>query len=619
MNRRNSAARAYPLAATAWIALACGTVEDPQPDPSDAPPVVRQTCADNPLLAGCAPTDPTPATDPDGAQPSDDRPDPASELALARGAAENVLRANCGQCHGPALTPANARAGMNYIDDMDQLVENGKITPLSSADSLIVVRMKNGSMPPVGSTGPRPSSRDIDTVAEFIDNPVFWPDYRPATACDGQFISIDDVYSEVQSDVRSLEGRDRPFARYLTLTNRYNAGVCSPALDRDRFAMNKLVNSLSTDSSVTAPVAIDDNQLVYRIDLRDYGWDEQVNVGGQRFDDGWEAIIAASPYAIPFVGDEADDLRNQTLTDVTIMSADAMLDAAALGDTYYALIGVDTNRSLGDFIDSLGIDVAGDLDDGTAARAGTTRSQISREDRVIERHEIGVRQGAFWQSFDVEAGGGDSIFTDPFGFNQGGTEAIFTLRNGMLGYIIGDANDNIVGESNVLLDTFQDDFVARTSVSCSNCHSQGFNNVVDEVKPFVLENRRRFQRDDFEGVEQLYPDPADFAQLIESDSSNYLVALRRAELPVTGSDPVAATYLRFNLDVDLATAAGELGVTAQDLRKNLNLIDPALAVLRQISVDRDDFTAAYAASLCRLQTISANQPDPDLCDQLLDD
>src|SRR5690606_21879939 len=132
-------------------------------------------------------------------------------------------------------------------------------------------------------------------------------------------------------------------------------------------------------------------------------------------------------------------------------------------------------------------------------RAGTTRSAISRQDRVVERHEIEVRRGAFWQSFDFAAGaGGGSIFADPFGFNQGGTEAIFSLPNGMLGFIIADENDNIVGESNILLDTFQNDFVARTSVSCSNCHAQGYNPVEDEVGPFVRENRFRFDRDDFE-------------------------------------------------------------------------------------------------------------------------
>jgi hypothetical protein len=376
---------------------------------------------------------------------------------------------------------------------------------------------------------------------------------------------------------------------------------------------------LSRDSSITAPSAIDDLKLIYRIDLRDYGWDDEVEVAGQVFNDAWEAIIDASPYAIPFFGDEADDIREQAETDVAIMSADALLDVAVIGDTYYGLIGVDSNGSLDDVINNLGIDIQENIDDGEVIRAGTTRSAISREDRVIERHEIGVRQGAYWQSFDVEAGGGDSIFTDPFGFAESGTEAIFTLPNGMLAYVIADDNRNIVGESNLLLDTFQDDFIARTAVSCSNCHAQGFNFVADEVKPFVLANRRSFVNDEFEGVQEIYADPTDFARVIEEDSSAYLLALRRAELPATGGDPVAATFRRFNLDVDLTTAAGELGVTPDDLNGDLNLLDSRLIVLRQLDIDREEFTDAYLESLCVMQSIASNFPDPNLCDQFLDD
>ena len=48
-----------------------------------------------------------------------------------------------------------------------------------------------------------------------------------------------------------------------------------------------------------------------------------------------------------------------------------------------------------------------------------------------------------------------SIFADPFDFDRGATDVIFTLPNGMLAFIIADENDRIVGESNLLLDTFQ--------------------------------------------------------------------------------------------------------------------------------------------------------------------
>ena len=62
--------------------------------------------------------------------------------------------------------------------------------------------MRDGSMPPVGSNGPRPSDRDIGVVAEFIDNPVFWPEYRPAPSCDGQLVSFDELYRTVALDLR---------------------------------------------------------------------------------------------------------------------------------------------------------------------------------------------------------------------------------------------------------------------------------------------------------------------------------------------------------------------------------------------------------------------------------
>src|SRR4029077_7538153 len=103
---------------------------------------------DNPLLVGCpGTTAPTPVVD-----TSVKNNDPA---ALAKAAAENVLAANCGQCHGPALTEQQAQAGMNYINDIDKLVSTGKIVPLDSAGSRVVQRMVKGEMPPVSSGLPR--------------------------------------------------------------------------------------------------------------------------------------------------------------------------------------------------------------------------------------------------------------------------------------------------------------------------------------------------------------------------------------------------------------------------------------------------------------------------------
>jgi hypothetical protein len=298
-----------------------------------------------------------------------------------------------------------------------------------------------------------------------------------------------------------------------------------------------------------------------------------------------------------------------------------MLDVATIGNLYYAIIDVDINNTLSDFVaNELLVDVDQNIldeEDGTI-RAGTTRSRISRQDRVVERHDLGERNGVLWQSFDFEdVGNNDSIFENVFDFVAGGTEAIFTLPNGMLGFIIADANDAIVEDSDILLDTNQNNFRAVTSVSCSNCHASGFIPVIDEVGPIALANAREIglDRDEVEQIESIYVSPQEFSRQIQDDSQQfYQRALQAASLPVQGGDPISTTFLRFDQDVRLEDAAGDLGLTPDELQDTLNLLNPVLAVLDRNSLDRDDFTDVYIDSLCILSTNLENQPDPAVCD-----
>ena len=64
----------------------------------------------------------------------------------------------------------------------------------------------------------------------------------------------------------------------------------------------------------------------------------------------------------------------------------------------------------------------------------------------------------------------------------------------------------------------------------------------------------------------------------------------------------------------LRDAAGDLGLSAEDLDENLNTLEPELGVLRRGSIDRDDFTALYVASLCELSAVNRNQPEAAVCD-----
>lgn len=602
--------------------------------PEEVTPAPRETCDDNPLLAGCD----APATDDDnnGVNDADEETtappvDDDSPLALARAQAENVLAANCGQCHGSQLAPGTESGNMNYINDIDQLVENNKIVPLDADGSRIIIRMKDGSMPPATAGLPRVTDADIAAVSQFINNPQFWPDFAGSgTDCSDQLFTFDDLYEEVSRDLQRLDAEDALTARYIAITNRFTAGVCADAsLDKDRQAIFKLVNALSTEPTVEVPVPINEEQTIFRIDIGDYGWDQPVDVVNadgsvSNFPDKWQAIVANNPYAVEFVGDEADDAKADSQELVPVMFADSMLDVAAIGNLYYALIGVNVQDTLDNFIlNDLQIDVNQNLIDEEQVRAGTTKSRISRQDRLVQRDDIEIRQGVLWQSFDFEANDANqSIFEDPFGFAEGGTEAIFTLANGMLGFVIADADSNIVEDSDILLDTSQNNFRAVTSISCANCHSQGLIPVEDEVRDIALANARvsGLNADEVEQLENVFPTAEEFARIVDNDSSQfYKRALQQASVPLEGGDPVSTVFFRFDQDVVLADAAGDLGLSPEELEDNLNLLEPELAVLRNGVLDRDDFTGLYVASLCVLQAVGDNQPDPAICDQVLAD
>jgi len=616
--------RAYSIGfSAALLALACGsddknnTGDTPDPvktvDVTPAQPKPPETCTDNPLLAGCNPAQPA-VTPPAG------RPVLSDEAALAKAAAENVLASNCGQCHGPALTPQQAQAGMNYIDDIDELVKTGKILPLDAAGSRIIQRMVKGEMPPV-TTNRKVSEADINIVSEYINNPRFWPDQAGQIAdCSdkGQLVDNDQLYQDINSDLSKQDADDRIFLRYVSITNRFTAGTCADGLDRDRDGLTKMLNMLSIDPSIVSPEPVNGDETLYRIDIRDLQWDRAISVEGIAFNDVWEAIAANNPYAVELVGDDADDAKEDTATAFPVMFSDQMMDVAIIGNLYYAIIDVDVAQPLADFIlNVLDIDVDQNTLDEEQIRAGTTQSRISRQDRLVQRDDIGVRLGALWQSFDFEDNANESIFEDPFGFTPGGTEAIFTLPNGMLGFIIADAADVIVEDSDILLDTNQNNFRAITSVSCSSCHATGFIPVIDEVRDIAVANARDIglDRDEVEQLQSIYVSPAEFARAVTEDSEQfYQSALRKADLAVQGSDPVSLVFLRFDQDLTIKDVAGDLGVTPDELDSDLDLLDPTLAVLKRGTLDRDDFTAVFVDSLCIMSTNLENQPDVAVCD-----
>jgi serine/threonine-protein kinase len=596
------------------LALACSGSDDNNPtDPGGTDPTTPTTGPTTPVT--------TPGDDPTTPQPTATQ-GPSGTQDVTRAYVESLLRTNCGGCHGnEAEENSSCRAGMCYIEDIDELITNGKIKPGDPNGSLLYQRISRDEMPPSGVT-PRLNDDEVQDVAQYIlglQPPV-------AAVCDDQFMSWDDVYEAVERDILSEDAEDRPFLRYLSISNRYNAGTCDAQLEPERWAMSKFINSISQNARIEEPVEVTGtNSTVYRIDLRDYDLDVTqgpFEVNGTNFDDGWEAIIGNNNFAVEFEGDAAENLILQSDTLVPIMFSDAVIDEATVGNLYYGLLRLQDNRDA-QLLD-LDIDLVANQDDETAIFAATTQSEISEQERFIRRDPSDQANDLYYyESFDLDPNvAGNSIFDRPLDFNlaANGSEVVFALPNGLQGYIIYDAAGQRLEESPILFDNAQNDNVMRAGISCMTCHENGVVQFEDEVRQFALDNRidvAQAAEDagfEFQDVLDLYVDNADLKEQLVDDSTSYRSALSAAGVPTNGSDPVSDTFIRFDKDVRIADVAGFLHYPIENLERDIPRLDPALSGLDDgFGVDVDDFKGLYLESLCITAVGDENQPADAEC------
>jgi hypothetical protein len=391
-------------------------------------------------------------------------------------------------------------------------------------------------------------------------------------------------------------------------------------LQRQRFALFKMINSVSLNTRITQPQAIDANELVYRIDIRDYDWDRPMDLeddGIVDFDDGWEAILAADglqngQYAVEFEGDEADELKLQTGEAIPYLPVNAWLQEVTTNDLYYVLI--DGRQNINDTEVDLGVDELASIEEERFFRAGFSTSGVSKQERAVTRQDIGEYFGNYWLSQDfADNVGNESLYSDPLDFEFNGGEAIYSLPNGMQAYYATDDDGNRVSEvpANIVIDPAQNNGTVTNAASCHSCHNAGMIPFTDTVRPFVLANPQLFDAETFEAVQEEYLEVEEFNRIVEADSKMHVDAVERAGVPRGTPDPISRVFLKFDLgNVTAEIAAGELGVPVDVLRDNITRLDPRLGNLQVEGgyVDRNTFSDTFFDSICIMQSFSQNRP-----------
>src|SRR5262249_44599344 len=136
---------------------------------------------------------------------------------------------------------------------------------------------------------------DIALIKRWIESGA--PDFAPAAA-PRAFLAPAEVVQAIKKDLDIVKERDRRFTRYFALTHLYNAGLSADEMQSYRHGLSKLVNSLSWGPKVVVPKAVDTERTVFRIDLRDFQWNEKV----------WEAVVADNPSGVRRRGEDLDEL-----------------------------------------------------------------------------------------------------------------------------------------------------------------------------------------------------------------------------------------------------------------------------------------------------------------------
>ena len=497
-----------------------------------------------------------------------------------------ILEAHCIDCHGQFGAYADA-----LILNHATLIEDKIVVPGQSAASELYMRLlgdtDNGARMPLGQESLDPEA--IVTIQRWIEAGA--PDWNAIPKPKRNYITTEAILETIHSHVTSLTDFDRPFARYFTLTHLYNAGARDDNLRAYRNALAKLINSLSWGKRVRKPTPIDRKETIFYIDLRHYEWDSR--------SDPWYKIQQAYPYSINFTSSTYRTLCQETNCEVPFVRADWFIATASLPPLYHEIL--DLPKTDGELEVELEINVAANIENAPGIRvwrAGFNESGVSRNNRVVERHES--RYGAYWKSYDFAGNTGQqNIFNHPLNFTHGGGEIIFNLPNGLQAYYLySTAGERLdAAPINIVSNPGARDPVIRNGLSCMGCHTEGMKTFEDQVRSVIAQ----IPNPSYDKAQalRLYAERSDMDSLLREDIDRYKRAIAVAGGVFGGSEPIQQLVRQFESPLDAAHAAAEIGLEAtsflKKIRENSRLQNSGLMILgvENGSIKRDAWESQF--------------------------
>ncbi len=331
-----------------------------------------------------------------------------------------------------------------------------------------------------------------------------------------------------------------------------------------------------------------------------------------------EDEVESYPYIMDIGNPAFPEIRKLTTTDVSYIRADWFIANAVKPALYHVILALpQTDFELEKI---LRVNVAQNIEIAAGKRiwrAGFLKSGISYFNRIVERHKSPY--GAYWKSYDFSSNkleqdifkyplgprslldeDGEQIFEDDArgestAFEHAGGELIFNLPNGLQGYFLADENGTRIFRAPLEIVRDRENKktpVISNGISCIRCHSKGMiplNQQAGEVRLAIMQ-QVKIKEKIFEDVPdevifkkadqqkqhalRLYAKAAVINKLIEEDITRFEAAMEKTGSVIglpqeRNKEPIAELGDRFEEDLDIRRAAGELGFSAKDLKDQI--------------------------------------------------
>lgn len=581
---------------------------------------------------------------------------PPTDLKALAAKVQEFLNALCVACHSK---DASERKKPPFMADLNDLRTSPAVKLDSPGNSLLYTVLTDGDMPRLtklekesGMAAAAPVSDEqaalilswinagapnLDGIPLTADSPAVAKVNLPQQPTTRPIVTPVDEVADAVQDLGSVRAEDQAEARWISITPLHNhVATSEDQLANYRLGVRKMLNHLSTAPAIAKFVEVGRQRTLFRIRLRDLGWDAAL----------WEKLTAHYPLHV--ATDASQGLRASTRTEVPIIRADWLAAEGMRPPLYHDLLRLPKTQQVLEH--QLRVTVAENLQRGETLRYGLNPSGVSQANRLIERHLTGAYKGYYWLSYDFRRqdrnrvddrqllvknplgpstfpAGGQPLLDGQLAFKHAGGEVVFSLPNGLHGYYVADVLGNRLDDAAPVDIVFDEAKITgrveiSNGLSCIRCHDQGIKPAA-KSHDVIFAVMNGFSGEALDLLRRLHPGDAFVKQQLDADTTRYLTALKEAnatppgfnaaKLPdkdnPLGEEPCGALADWFDTALNLDKAAAELGLSRGDFSRLLEahqsqaVFNSRIALVQKNStIDRVDFITDFSDLIQRFHT-----------------